>query len=175
MNRAGAIVGSAIFLLVAPGTLAFYIPWALCRWRMAPALLGFLPFGVIAVPMMATGLAILLDSFARFAIQGLGTPAPIKPPEHLVVSGLYRHMRNPMYVAVLLLIFGQGLFFGSIRIVEYGTMVWLGFFAFIVLYEEPTLRGKFGAEYQDFCAKVPRWIPRLRPYKRPLPQHRRSD
>jgi protein-S-isoprenylcysteine O-methyltransferase Ste14 len=162
MNRVRAIVGSAVFLILAPGTLAVYVPWAICRWHFAPPLLGFLPFRVIAVPMMAAGLAVLLDSFARFAIQGLGTPAPIAPPQHLVISGLYRHVRNPMYVAVLLLIFGQGLLFGSVRLLVYGGIVWLGFLAFVILYEEPTLRRKFGREYEEYCARVPRWLPRLK-------------
>ena len=97
------------------------------------------------------------------ALQGLGTPSPVAPPQHLVVSGLYRHVRNPMYVAVLSLICGQGLLFGSVRLLEYALVVWLGFLAFVVLYEEPALRKTFGQEYEDFCAHVPRWIPRLKP------------
>jgi len=113
--------------------------------------------------MIAAGLPVLLDSFARFAIQGLGTPAPVAPPQHLVVTGLYRYVRNPMYVAVLSMIFGQGLLFGNTWLLGYGVVVWLGFFAFVLLYEEPALRGEFGKEYDDFCAHVPRWIPRLRP------------
>ena len=164
MHRASAIVGSAVFLFVAPGTVAVYVPWRVCRWRFAPALLGFLPFRMIGVFMIAVGLAILLDSFARFAIQGLGTPAPIAPPEHLVISGLYRYVRNPMYVAVLLLIFGQGLLFGNVYLLGYGTIVWLGFFAFVILYEEPALRRKFGAEYERYCSRVPRWLPRVKPW-----------
>jgi len=165
MKRPGAILGSAIFLVVAPGTLAVYLPWTISRWHFEPPLLGFFLFRVIGVLMIAAGLPVLLDSFARFAIQGLGTPAPIAPPQHLVITGLYRFVRNPMYVAVLLLIFGQGLLFGSVGLLEYGIVIWLGFFAFVVLYEEPTLRRKFGAEYEEFCAEVPRWIPRLKPWK----------
>jgi protein-S-isoprenylcysteine O-methyltransferase Ste14 len=114
---------------------------------------------------MAAGLPVLLDSFGRFALQGLGTPAPIFPTSHLVVSGLFRYVRNPMYVAVLSLILGQGLFFGSVRILEYGSAVWLAFFLFVFLYEEPTLRNSFGGEYKEYCANVPRWIPRLRPWR----------
>jgi protein-S-isoprenylcysteine O-methyltransferase Ste14 len=161
MKRASAILGSVIFLVVAPGTIAVYLPWTICRWRFAPPLLGFFPFRIIGVLMIAAGLPILLDSFARFAIKGMGTPAPVALPRHLVVTGLYCHVRNPMYVAVSLLIFGQGLLFGSIRLLEFGVVVWLGFFAFVVFYEEPALRRKFGKEYEEFCARVPRWIPRL--------------
>ena len=161
MKRALALLGSAVFLVIAPGTLAVYVPWTFTGWRLAPSLLGFFPLRVVGGLMMAAGLPVLLDSFARFAIQGLGTPAPVAPPQHLVVTGLYRYVRNPMYVAVSSLIFGQGLLFGSVSLLEYGLVVWLGFFAFVVLYEEPTLRGKFGKEYEDYRARVPRWLPRL--------------
>jgi protein-S-isoprenylcysteine O-methyltransferase Ste14 len=163
MRRVLALLGSAIFLVVAPGTLAVYMPWTLTHWRMTPALPGFFPLRILSGLLILAGLPVLLDSFARFAIQGLGTPAPVAPPQRLVVSGLYRYVRNPMYVAVLALIFGQGLLFGSVTLLEYGLALWLGFFAFVLLYEEPTLRTKFGKEYDDYCERVPRWIPRLRP------------
>ena len=163
MKQAGAILGSAIFLVVAPGTLAVYVPWVICRWHFAPPLLGFFPFRIVGALMIIAGLPVLLDSFVLFAIKGLGTPAPVAPPERLVITGLYRYVRNPMYVAVSSLLFGQGLLFGSVRLLEYGIVVWLAFFAFVVLYEEPALRQKFGKEYEEFCARVPRWIPRLKP------------
>jgi len=117
--------------------------------------------------MVAAGLPVLLDSFARFALQGLGTPAPIFPTQHLVVSGLFRYVRNPMYVAVVLLILGQGLCFGSVRVLEYSVAVWVGFYLFVLIYEEPILRKSYGRDYQEFCANVPRWIPRLRPWHSP--------
>lgn len=160
MKRAGAILGSAIFLVLAPGTVALYIPWRVCHWSFAPPLLGVFSFRIIGALMITAGVPVLLDSFARFADQGLGTPAPVAPPQRLVVTGLYCYVRNPMYVAVLLLIFGQGLLFGSFPLLEYGLVVWLGTFAFVVFYEEPGLRRKFGREYEEFCARVPRWIPR---------------
>jgi protein-S-isoprenylcysteine O-methyltransferase Ste14 len=163
MKRASAILGSAIFLVVAPGSLALYFPWRICRWRFASTFFGFRPLRIVGMLMIAAGLPVLLDSFARFAIQGLGTPAPVAPPQRLVVTGLYRYVRNPMYVAVALLIFGQGLLFGSVSLLEYGLVVWLGFFAFVILYEEPALRSKFGEDYRQYCSRVPRWIPRLKP------------
>jgi protein-S-isoprenylcysteine O-methyltransferase Ste14 len=165
MERSSAILGSAIFLVVAPGTIAVYLPWTICHWRFAPPLLGFFSFRIAGVLMIGAGLPVLLDSFARFASEGLGTPAPVVPPKCLLVSGLYRYVRNPMYVALSLMIFGQGLLFGSVGLLEYGVVVWLGFFMFVVLYEEPTLRGKFGKEYEEYCARVPRWIPRLKPLR----------
>ncbi len=163
MKRASALLGSAIFLVIAPGTLAIYGPWAITRWRFAPPLLGVFSLRILGALMIACGLPILLDSFIRFALHGLGTPAPIAPPQRLVVTGPYRWVRNPMYVAVSLLIFGQGLLFGSLPLLEYGLLVWLGFFAFVVLYEEPALSRKFGREYEEFRVHVPRWIPRLKP------------
>src|SRR5580765_4991360 len=150
MKRAMALLGSAIFLVIAPGTLAVYVPWTFTRWRMAPLLFGFSSLRILGGLMIALGLPVLLDSFARFAIQGLGTPAPIAPPQHLVVTGLYRYVRNPMYVAVTSLIFGQGLLFGNVSILEYGLVVWLGFHIFVLAYEEPTLRDKFGDDYEAF-------------------------
>jgi protein-S-isoprenylcysteine O-methyltransferase Ste14 len=114
--------------------------------------------------MIAAGLPVLLDSFSRFAFQGLGTPAPAAPTQHLVVTGLYRHVRNPMYVAVSALILGQGLVFGNVVVLEYGLIVWLAFLAFVVLYEEPTLRRQFGMQYEAYCNRVPRWIPHIKPH-----------
>ena len=166
MRRSSAIIGSAIFLVIAPGTLAIYIPYAWTRWHFQPALLGYSWLRVLGTLFIIVGFPVLVDSFLRFAIHGLGTPAPIAPPQRLVVTGLYRYVRNPMYVAVLLLIFGQGLLFASVPLLEYGIVVWLGFFAFVLFYEEPALRAEFGNEYRDFCAHVPRWLPRVTPWKR---------
>ena len=117
--------------------------------------------------LIAAGALALLDSFARFAWQGLGTPAPVFPTRHLVVTGLYRYVRNPMYVAVVAVILGQSLLFGNARVLGYGAIVWLVFHLFVSTHEEPTLRAKYGNEYQLFCSNVPRWIPRLRPWRPP--------
>ncbi len=168
MRRILAILGSAIFLVIAPGIVAAYVPWRICRWQVGPSLLGILSFRLVGMLLIAAGLPVLLDSFARFALQGLGTPAPVFPTRYLVVSGLFRFVRNPMYVAVVSLILGQGLLFGSIRILEYGIAVWLGFCLFVLLSEEPTLRKHFGSEYEEFCANVSRWIPRFRPWRGPI-------
>jgi protein-S-isoprenylcysteine O-methyltransferase Ste14 len=115
--------------------------------------------------LIALGVVGLTDSFVRFAIQGVGTPAPVFPTRHLVVTGLYRYVRNPMYVAVVSAILGQGLLLGSARVIEYGGLVWLLFHVFVLVYEEPTLRISFGSEYELFCNEVPRWIPRRTPWR----------
>jgi len=134
MRRVFAAVGSAFFLVIAPGTVAGYVPWRISGWRMQAPLLHFSPFRWLGVLLIAAGVPVLLDSFARFAIKGLGTPAPVFPTRHLVVSGLYRYVRNPMYVAVVAVILGQGLLLGSVRVLEYGILVWLAFHLFVLLY-----------------------------------------
>ena len=112
--------------------------------------------------LLGAGVMIVLDSFVRFATQGLGTPAPVLPARHLVVTGLYRYVRNPMYVGVVSTIIGQSVLLGSAALLAYSGFVWLCFYAFVLLYEEPTLRRAFGSEYELYCHEVPRWIPRRR-------------
>ena len=165
VNRPAAILGSAVFLVIAPGSIAVLFPYWIDRWQMSPPLLGLFAFRAFGVLLICAGLPLLLDSFARFALVGFGTPAPVAPPEHLVVSGLYRYVRNPMHVAVLSLIFGQGLLFGSVQVLKYGLAVAAGFHLFVLLYEELALRNKFGNEYDNYCRNVRRWWPRLRPWK----------
>lgn len=109
---------------------------------------------------MLAGLPSLLDSFARFAIQGFGTPSPVAAPERLVVSGLYKYVRNPMYISVLLLIVGQALLFANTSLLLYAACVWIAVHLFVLLYEEPTLSARFGSEYEAYKKRTPRWIPR---------------
>ncbi len=167
MRRVFAVLGSALFFALAPGTVAGLVPWWLSRWRFESSAIGWLPLRAMGGLLIAAGSAVLLDSFARFALKGLGTPAPVFPTRHLVITGLYRYVRNPMYVAVAAIIVGQGLLLGNARVLEYGALVCLGFHLFVVVYEEPTLRASFGAEYEGFCAGVPRWIPRSSPWRGP--------
>jgi len=97
-------------------------------------------------------------------VQGVGTPAPVFPTRHLVVTGLYRYARNPMYVSVVSTILGQSLILGNVTLLEYGGLVWLLFHLFVLAYEEPTLRSSFCLEYKVFSTEVPRWIPRVTPW-----------
>ena len=120
MRRVFAILGSILFLLIAPGTVAGVIPWEISRWRMQAPLLGLPLLRVVGVLFIAVGIPMLLDSFGRFALQGLGTPAPVFPTKHLVVTGLYRYVRNPMYVGVVGVVLGEGLLLGEPRILGYG-------------------------------------------------------
>lgn len=121
-------------------------------------------FRLIGGVLVAAGALILLDSFVRFAVEGVGTPAPVFPTKRLVAKGCYRFVRNPMYVAVVSLILGQGLIFGDLRILAYGLCAWLITHLFVLIYEEPTLQRSFPADYAAFTAHVPRWIPRLTPW-----------
>ena len=166
-SRTAALSFSALFLIIAPGTVAGYLPWLISRWQAAGDF-GASPLVRLAgLPLLLLGGAALLECFARFAWIGLGTPAPVAPTRRLVVSGLYRHVRNPMYVAVVALILGQGLLFGRFALLLYAAGVWLAFHLFVLVYEEPTLRRQFPADYEAFARAVPRWLPRLRPWPGP--------
>jgi protein-S-isoprenylcysteine O-methyltransferase Ste14 len=156
-----AVAGTAAFLFIAPGTFVGFVPWWISRWRFQPPFMGFAPFRVFGAVLLAAGVAVILDSFARFALEGMGTPAPVLPPKRLVVTGFYRFVRNPMYVAVVSAILGQGLLLGDIRILVYAAVAWLAVHLFVIIYEEPTLRKTFGVAYEDYRARVPRWLPRF--------------
>jgi len=119
MRRPSAILGSLIFLLLAPGVAAGVVPWGITHWQLRLPFLGIGAFRIFGVILIVAGIPAVLDSFARFALQGLGTPAPVLPTKHLVVTGLYRHVRNPMYVGVAAVILGQALLFGSTELLGY--------------------------------------------------------
>jgi protein-S-isoprenylcysteine O-methyltransferase Ste14 len=158
-----------LFLVLAPGAVAGLVPWWISGWRIATPLPGWFPLRIAGGLLLFAGLVVLLDTFVRFAIQGIGTPAPVFPTRHLVVTGFYRYVRNPMYVAVIAAITGQGLIFGNLYVLEYAALAWLICHLFVIAYEEPTLRGSFGSEYALFRSAVPRWIPRLSPWVAPSP------
>jgi len=161
MSKAFAVLGSALFFVVAPFTLAGLDPWWATQWEFRPAFFGVDLTRLLGGILIIAGVPGIVDSFARFALEGLGTPAPIAPPEKLVVTGLYRYVRNPIYIAVVAVILGQALLFGDGRLLWCGALLWLSFHVWVVMIEEPTLKEKFGTEYESFRHNVPRWIPRL--------------
>jgi protein-S-isoprenylcysteine O-methyltransferase Ste14 len=163
MKRAQAIVGTLFFLVIAPGLVAGLIPWLISGWQWRSPFFNGALLPWLGGALVLAGIPMVLDSFARFAIEGLGTPAPIYPTDRLIANGLYRHVRNPMYLGVLAVIAGQALLLGNIGLIIYTAFVWLAFHIFIVAYEEPTLRRRYGAQFEDYCTRVPRWLPRLRP------------
>lgn len=164
-ERMRAIGGSIVFLFIAPGIVAGVIPWAVSGYRFEPAWLGFEPTRWAGVALLLLGGTLLLETFARFALDGLGTPAPIAPTKTLVLTGSYRFVRNPMYVAVVSLILGQALLFGSLATLIWGVIVWITVHLFVLGYEEPTLSSTYGAQYARYRANVPRWLPRLTPWR----------
>jgi protein-S-isoprenylcysteine O-methyltransferase Ste14 len=161
-GRARALLGSFVFLLVAPGVVAGVVPWLLTGWEVRDPLPGWIVLRVVGVLVVATGAAVLLEAFLRFALQGLGTPAPVAPTEHLVVGGLYRYVRNPMYLAVAATIVGQALLLGQLVLLAYAALFLAVVWAFVHWYEEPTLSRQFGSEYDEYWREVPGWWPRWR-------------
>jgi protein-S-isoprenylcysteine O-methyltransferase Ste14 len=171
VRRFEAAFGSAVFLAAAPGVVAGLVPWLLTGWRSShpPAL-----FTVTGAALIALGLGVLLHAFARFVLEGRGTPAPIAPTERLVVGGLYRHVRNPMYLAVGATIVGQALVLVRPLLLSYAALFWLVVAGFVRIYEEPTLNARYGAEYAEYRRAVPAWWPRLRPWS-PSPRGRATS
>jgi protein-S-isoprenylcysteine O-methyltransferase Ste14 len=158
-NAAVALIKLTVFLLLLPGTVVFWAPRYLFRsaYDADPfANTASLAGGIL---LIALGVAGSLWCGLDFAFAGHGTPAPIDPPKLLVVRGLYRYARNPMYISVLLVLFGESAMFHSWTLCRYALVFWAGFHLFVLLYEEPTLRKKFGASYEDYCKGVNRWLP----------------
>jgi protein-S-isoprenylcysteine O-methyltransferase Ste14 len=161
-TRLGAALGTIAFVLFVPGTVVVLVPYLVTGWRLAPPLLGTSATRWLGVLLLAAGLPIFVTFNLRFVLEGRGTPAPVAPPERLVVGGPFRWVRNPGYVAVIALLLGQALVFARPGLLAYAAAIALGFHLFVVLYEEPTLRRQFGADYEAYCRRVPRWIPRFR-------------
>jgi len=150
-------------LIIGPIFLSIWT-WFLPRWIVGN--------GAFANPrnwgwiIIAIGGVIVIGCMFEFAWQGIGTPAPIDPPRQLVISGLYRWVRNPMYVGLGLLLLGEGLTFPRLTITMLVMIasLWVLLSFLIIGVEEPTLRQKFGDDYIEYCKHVRRWIPRLRPF-----------
>jgi len=155
-----AAIGTVLFVVIAPGSVVGVAPWLILRWAPTSALPEWLRW-VSLVPLVPAAF-LLVDSFVRFVTRGRGTPAPIAPPSSLVVSGFYRWARNPMYAAIILVVLGEALLFRSLALLLYAAVLWLVFHLFVLLYEEPHLRGTFGQPYDEYVRSVPRWIPRPR-------------
>jgi len=161
-SRTVAAVGSIAFFVLAPGVVAGVVPWWLTGWRMREPLPFWAPLRVLGAALIVAGTVVLVYAFVQFVTEGVGTPAPVAPTERLVVHGLYRYVRNPMYLAVIATIVGQGLLLGRMVLLLYAFAVGLAFSVFVSGYEEPTLRRRYGAEYEAYRRAVPRWWPRLR-------------
>ena len=148
--------------MVVPGTVAGLIPWWLTGWDAHPV---WLPVRVVGIVLIAAGVVVLLSAFVRFVTEGVGTPAPVAPTQQLVVGGLYRYVRNPMYLAVAATIVGQWLLLGRLVLLLYAACFAAVVYAFVRWYEEPALRRRFGEQYEKYRLSVPGWWPHRRPWK----------
>jgi protein-S-isoprenylcysteine O-methyltransferase Ste14 len=164
VRKVRAAVGSLVFLVLAPGVVAGVIPWWLTDWRTEQPMWDWLPLRIVGVALIIVGVLVLLEAFARFVVEGLGTPAPVAPTERLVVGGLYRYVRNPMYLAVAATIVGQGLALGRPILLLYAAGFAIAVTAFVHWYEEPTLQRQFGPDYEAYRRAVPGWRPRWKPW-----------
>lgn len=144
--------------------MAGVLPYLLFGWSVDQPLLGHFDTKFIGIAAILIGLGCLLECFGRFALEGRGTPAPVAQTEILIVSGLYRFVRNPMYIAVLTIVLGKGLLFGNGLLLVYAAALWLVFHLFIRFFEEPQLTRRFGDSYVAYCMHVRRWLPRLTPW-----------
>jgi protein-S-isoprenylcysteine O-methyltransferase Ste14 len=161
VSRARAAIGSALFFAVAPGIVVGVVPWLLTGWRARDPLPYWAPVRVVGVVLLAAGVIVLAQAFVRFAVEGLGTPAPLAAPDRLVVGGLYRYVRNPMYVAGLAAVLGEAMVLGQLSLVLYAAAVGSASVAFVRFYEEPALSRRFGEPYERYRREVPGWWPRL--------------
>ena len=165
-NRRGLAWPAALtvvfVLFIGPGPVLVVVPGFLARWEVHDTLFGLEPIRWLGGALFVAGVPLLAESVIRFVRKGRGTPAPVLPPKHLVVTGLYLYVRNPMYVGILSMLLGEGLILGSAAILAYAVALAFVFHLFVVLYEEPHLRKVFGSEYEEYSRRVRRWVPRLR-------------
>jgi protein-S-isoprenylcysteine O-methyltransferase Ste14 len=161
MTRGGAAVGSFVFTVGEPGVMGVLVPYLLTGWDGTDPPLAL---QVAGAALLAAGTGVLAHTVIRFAVEGLGTPFPGAPTENLVVGGLYRYVRNPMYLAVLAIILGQAAILGRGALVAYAAVFWAIVAAFVSFYEEPTLSERYGEQYDAYRRAVRRWWPRATPW-----------
>ena len=162
MRQRSAVLGSVVFFVVAPGVVAGLVPWLLTGWHVNASPW---PLRALGLVLLVAGTTFLVTAFVRFVVEGLGTPAPVAPPTRLVIGGIYRYVRNPMYLAVLACIVGQALLLGRPVLWIDALVTGVAVVSFVRLYEEPNLAEQFGDEYQAYRRAVPGWWPRLRPWR----------
>jgi protein-S-isoprenylcysteine O-methyltransferase Ste14 len=169
MQRSAAGVATAVFFIVGPGVVAGLVPWLISGWQVSGPMS---PFAIVQISigglLLVLAIVVLARAFARFVMEGRGTPAPIAPPERLVVGGEYRFVRNPMYVALIMAVLGQAMIFGSLGLLVYALAMWAITAAFVRWYEEPVLLKRYGDEYERYRQAVRAWVPRLHPWETDL-------
>jgi protein-S-isoprenylcysteine O-methyltransferase Ste14 len=163
MTRRGAAIGSLIFVVLQPGVMGGLIPyWLTGGWESADPALALKVVGAV---LLAAGLGFLAHTVFRFAVEGLGTPSPVAPTENLVVGGVYRYLRNPMYVAVIAIILGQAAILGRTVLLVYAAIFWVVVASFVRFFEEPTLSERYGEQYAAYRRAVRSWWPRATPWR----------
>ena len=167
LRKRTAAIGTAVMFIVGPGLVIGVVPWLLTRWQFRDPTPYWAIFRVLGVLLILAGLVVLIQAFARFVTEGAGTPLPAAAPKHLVVGGIYRWVRNPIYVAALAVILGQALLFGQIGPLVYAAILWAGMAGVVRWREEPVLDRRFGVDYDFYRRAVPAWWPRLRPWTPP--------
>jgi protein-S-isoprenylcysteine O-methyltransferase Ste14 len=151
------LLNTLLFTILVPGLVTVGVPYLLVGGVPTP---GRGPLAWLGLLCLILGASIYFRTAWEFAVRGLGTPAPIAPTKFLVVSGLHRYVRNPMYLGVALVIMGEAALFRAVHLVEYAVVMIANMF--VMLYEEPTLRRQFGESYEEYRRTVPRWIPRFK-------------
>ena len=165
-SRAASLALSGLWLVIAPGSVAGLIPWLITGWRSAGDFGDSSLVRGFGIVLIAIGSAALIECFVRFAWTGLAAPVPVTPTRRLIVGGFYRHVRNPMYFAVVSVVIGEALWLGQAPLLGYAFLAWTVFHLFVIGYEEPTVRRQFPEDYPLYAQAVPRWIPRLTPWRR---------
>jgi protein-S-isoprenylcysteine O-methyltransferase Ste14 len=164
---------SLMWTLLLPGFFAGYVPWRYFDIGAMPVDVSH-PAHVVALTCIALGIGLLTGCIVEFARRGRGTLSPVDPPRQLVVHGLYRYVRNPMYLSVTAIVLGQALLAQSVELAIYWAIWFLAVNVFVVAYEEPTLRRMFGAAYDEYTRRVGRWLPRWRPARTAAELRRRA-
>ena len=153
---------SLFWAMLFPGFFALYVPWQFFGLKGTRVDVAR-PAHALGLVFAALGAALLAACIVEFARTGRGTLSPVDPPRRLVVRGLYRYVRNPMYLSVTTIVLGEVVLTGSMALLAYWAVWFVGVNLFVIGYEEPSLRGRFGASYDEYTREVPRWLPRFRP------------
>jgi protein-S-isoprenylcysteine O-methyltransferase Ste14 len=161
--RSNIVVSVLFTVLGGPGILLVLLPWWVTRFHIPPVEPPWQK--LLGAALIFAGLTPLFDSIRRFIYVGRGTLVPAAPTERLVVSGLYRYVRNPMYIGVLLVLVGEAALFGSRDLAILAAVAWLGFHLFVRFHEEPALARRFPLDFPAYKRHVPRWMPRWTPYR----------
>jgi protein-S-isoprenylcysteine O-methyltransferase Ste14 len=154
-------IKTLLWSIFVPGTITVRVPYLLLSSRFDSFRINLPDFRFFGLIPVLIGVTIYIWCAWDFTLIGKGTPAPFDPPKELVVKGLYRYVRNPMYVFVALALIGEAIFFETTILVVFAALAVIFFHLWVVLYEEPSLKRKFGETYERYCERVSRWVPRL--------------